>query len=75
MNCPYCGKEMEEGYIGSSRRMWWDTEEQGDMLSMTDHGFFLTKFSFSLSNIKSYHCKDCELLITNLKDRNPKLRK
>lgn len=73
MNCPNCGKEMKAGYIGSSRRIWWDTEENENIAVMTEQGFYLTKFSFDISNVKSYHCENCELLITNLKDLDPKL--
>ena len=57
MNCPNCGKEMKAGYIGSSRRIWWDTEENENIAVMTEQGFYLTKFSFDI----------------NLKDLDPKL--
>lgn len=41
----------------------------------SEHGFYLARSWIKPSSVKSYHCDNCELLITDLKDVNPKLRK
>ena len=75
MNCPNCGKEMEAGYLQAPSMILWDTTLQDGIVYFSEHGFYLARSWIKPSSVKSYHCDNCELLITDLKDVNPKLRK
>ncbi len=74
MNCPYCGKEMEAGWLQATSKIIWDTELQTGIEYLSDRGFYLARTWIKPSTIRSYYCEDCEVVITRKKDRNPKLR-
>ena len=40
MNCPYCGNEMEAGYLQGQSMILWDTELQDGIVNLSDRGFF-----------------------------------
>ena len=75
MHCLCCGKEMKIGYLQAPSMIVWDTELQDGIVNLTDRGFFLARSWIKPSTIKSCYCEDCGLLITFLKDRDPKLCK
>jgi len=68
MTCPYCGKEMEQGYIKSAQRLFWSKEkEMGIEIKSVQlsqnfwNGFFNGFF------IESHYCTDCKKIITSIK--------
>ena len=73
MNCPYCGNEMEAGYLQGQSMILWDTELQDGIVNLSDRGFFLARSWIKPSRIRSFYCGDCEVMITCKADRNPKL--
>ena len=73
MNCPYCGNEMEAGYLQGQSMILWDTELQDGIVNLSDRGFFLARSWIQPSRIRSFYCGDCEVMITRKADRNPKL--
>lgn len=74
MNCPYCGNEMEAGWLTATSKIVWDTEPQSGIEYLSDKGFYLARTWIKPSTIRSFYCEDCEVVITRKKDRNPKLR-
>lgn len=66
MNCPYCGKEMELGYIQSRDGVTWSDKEYAIKALAT-----LRPRSISLANgvgdkstaVYAYRCDDCKKVI------------
>ena len=67
MTCPYCGKEMEQGYIKSPQQLFWSKEkelgiESGSIkLSQRFWNGFFNGFS-----VESCYCPDCKKIITSV---------
>lgn len=67
MTCPYCGREMEQGYIKSSKQIFWGKEKElvmGEERTMLSQGFWDGFFhGFS---VESFYCPDCKKIITSV---------
>ena len=46
MNCPYCGNEMEAGYLQGQSMILWDTELQDGIVNLSDRGAKKFRFDF-----------------------------
>lgn len=64
MQCPFCGEEMERGYLKSSQRIHWGKEQKlgfiPDDIHLTKNfwqGFFEGNF------VEAYYCKQCKKMI------------
>lgn len=70
MNCPYCGKELIEGYIyGSDVPLVWMPKDKKPFLgSFPTQGEVLKESDtpFKLPKVTAYKCGDCKKLIVNL---------
>lgn len=69
MQCPYCGNEMTDGYLGTGPgRIAWLTEEPGVHAYPQGEGeFFLTKPSFwKCGSVKAPYCKTCKIILTKI---------
>ena len=69
MKCPYCNKEMEDGFLKSVHHISWGKEkgcgyQEGDIpLTKTKiETFFRGNF------VKSCFCNDCKKVIISLED-------
>jgi hypothetical protein len=68
MNCPYCAKEMETGYLrgGSGYELLW-TEEPFKMTSLpTGNDFFVCKASDVYRPI-AHLCRTCGKIVLDIK--------
>ena len=78
MNCPYCAKEMESGYLrgGSGYELLW-TEEPFKMTSLpTGNDFFVCKASDVYRPI-AHLCRACGKIVLDIKNKKaprPKAR-
>ena len=54
MNCPYCGKEMEAGWLTATSKIVWDTEPQSGIEYLSDKGFYLARTWIKPSTIRSF---------------------
>ena len=75
MNCPYCGKDMEKGYIKSSRRLFWsrggelETVDENDL--KLSKGFLKSLKGFFVGfSVESEYCKDCKKIIMEVREEN-----
>ena len=68
MICPYCGNEMELGFIQSrDALMWSDTERlvaalpftRGELINLADR----PGSGFSGNSVSAYCCKQCKKII------------
>lgn len=70
MNCPYCAKEMETGYLrgGSGYELLW-TEEPFKMTSLpTGNDFFVCKASDVYRPI-AHLCRACGKIVLDIKNK------
>lgn len=75
MECPYCKKEMLDGYIPASHMalMWIPENEKVPLtvFNKTRVGVNLTKLPISkMQKAKSYYCSDCKIVITPQVEEN-----
>ncbi|WIV13046.1 PF20097 family protein [Proteiniborus sp. MB09-C3] len=76
MNCPYCNKEMEKGYISDNRRykMLWLPEGTGFFLrtekNIKKHNGMIISKSHLLEwdNPVAYACRICKKVIIEYED-------
>ena len=67
MLCPYCGKEMEKGYIQSGRSFYWSSEKKGDGLPNANAGDIAFSSSFwSGAFLDAHICRGCGKLLADL---------
>ena len=69
MKCPYCGKELEAGYLKSSQRIFWGKERvlgfvRKDIRVTKNglNGFFEGHFA------EAQYCSACQKIIVSLPD-------
>ena len=58
MNCPDCGKTMEEGYLSSKGPVFWSEEVSGFPLPIRPGDVMLGK-AMGLLQPRAYLCRDC----------------
>ena len=70
MKCPYCAKEMERGFLKSSRFIHWGKERKlgflPDDLKLTRNNldaFFKGYF------VESYYCDACRKIVVSAQER------
>jgi len=62
MNCPYCGKPMEEGYLSSKTPVFWSEEVSGQPIP-TRRGDVMLGKMLGLLRPKAHLCRECETVI------------
>ncbi len=67
MNCPYCGKEMEKGYVDQTNPMipleWYSAKQEGDFLWSKRKEIKLTRAAEPLT---AWYCGECGKLIAEV---------
>lgn len=67
MLCPYCGFEMESGYLQANYSVTWSTKvHPGSTEPMYDGDFYLLKANWMKNNVNvpSHFCPQCKVVIT-----------
>lgn len=68
MKCPYCGEEMERGYIKSGRSIYWGKDELVDPIYYPND-IKINKFSlgdlFRGYSVEAYHCSSCKKIVVS----------
>ena len=68
MNCPYCSKEMEKGFIFNGRasvRWYPEGVDMGEFWPEKEETVMLAKLSWvSGAEAESWYCLDCRVVIT-----------
>ena len=65
MKCPYCEKEMEQGFIQSPHEISW---KKGDKRPLF---VILSELSFMKgSAVTAFLCRDCQKVIIDYSDEN-----
>lgn len=67
MKCPYCGAEMEQGYVQSARGIFWSTKRRKLFILPTYEDVEIAPMSWTASaNENSYLCRKCNKVIIDL---------
>lgn len=67
MKCPYCGNEMEQGYILASRGAYWVKKGREALFPRRSKGDITLVGLWSLtSGDNSYLCRGCGRIITEV---------
>lgn len=68
MKCPYCGEEMESGFIKSGRSIYWGKDEMVDPIYYPND-IKVNKFSlgdlFRGCTVEAYHCSSCKKIVVS----------
>ena len=65
MKCPYCNEKMTEGYIQSSRKVFFTIEEHTLMIIPSKNDQLLTKNNWSMPTRKALCCPACKKVIVD----------
>ena len=70
MDCPYCGKQMNEGFIQSRGPLYFNNGKRPRAIASGDlKTINLTKASlFKAPYIKANYCKGCKKIVIELGD-------
>ena len=64
MNCPCCGKPMEEGVLDSRGPVRWTDSASGMEFPASTHDVLLGK-ALGLLRPKAYLCRDCRKVVAD----------
>nr|WP_326186484.1 PF20097 family protein [uncultured Oscillibacter sp.] len=68
MECPYCGKPMEAGYLSSRSPVFWSENVSGLALPTQGSDVLLGKM-LGLMRPRAWLCRDCGKVITDYKKK------
>lgn len=64
MNCPFCGKEMEQGFVQSARRVLYTAQKNEGPFSIKAKGdIVLTANNWVNPTCVAYHCRSCKRVV------------
>ena len=63
MNCPFCSREMEQGFVQSGTRILWTKRIHKISLLPKDGDVLLLKSVLKPSAIPARICKDCKTIM------------
>lgn len=74
MKCPYCGNEMEQGFIQSPQEISWKKGDKRPFLGRAqfhEGSVILSELSFMKgSAVTAFLCRDCKKVIIDYLDEN-----
>ena len=77
MKCPYCGNEMEQGFIQSPQEISWKKGDKRPLLGRAlfhEGSVILSELSFMKgSAVTAFLCRDCKKVIIDYSDENADL--
>ena len=68
MKCPYCGKEMERGYLYGGNRIIWTQDEIRFTALAGERDIQLAGWGFFGSRIPAETCKGCHKVIVDYEE-------
>ena len=66
MKCPWCEKEMTEGFINSSRNVIFSEKPNEALFFLNDkENIGLTQHNWTRPSAKAYHCESCKKVVVD----------
>lgn len=68
--CPYCGQEMEKGYITTDANAvaWRKEKHESALVLKKSDGIQIAKNHFAACNFEAYCCRSCKKVIIEYGD-------
>ena len=64
MKCPWCGKEMDKGFVQSARPVIWSPDKKKLFFSATtSDDFTISKGYWNGCFAEAYHCPKCKKVV------------
>ena len=67
MNCPYCGKPMQMGYLQSARPFFWGPEKHSFFFAASKGEVKVSEGLWDGCYAESWYCVDCHKLVMDVK--------
>lgn len=64
MDCPYCGKEMEQGYLSSRSPVFWSEEVSGLPVPTRREDVLLGGKLGLVTRPRAFLCRNCKMVLT-----------
>ena len=66
MKCPWCGKEMTDGYINSARKVVFSKDPNEVLFYINSkNNVNLTQYNWTAPSAKAYHCENCKKVVVD----------
>lgn len=73
--CPYCGNEMQSGYLQSGKPIIWAAEEKSLVFSASrDNEYTVSHGLLEGCFAETYFCKNCDIFILEKREQPKKAR-
>lgn len=70
MECPYCGRQMINGFVQSSEPIYFNRGNKARFFAAGDlKSKSLTRFSIKAPYVKAYLCDSCQKIIIDINRR------
>ncbi|MBE5760636.1 MAG: hypothetical protein E7334_01410 [Clostridiales bacterium] len=69
MNCPFCGREMEAGYVQSARLFFFARKKHRAWLNPGINDTLLSKSNFWNPQAPAFICENCKKVIVDYSER------
>ena len=67
MQCPYCGNEMERGFVQSARPVFWSPEKKKVFFKPSlQEDFEISEGFWNGSFAESHFCRNCKKVILSV---------
>lgn len=65
MNCPFCGKEMERGFLQTGNKIIWAKKQHSVSLVAKEGEVALGNAIFGGIALDAFICKDCKKVVVD----------
>lgn len=70
MKCPFCGNEMQSGYLQSGRPfVWSEGKKVGPVIRKTGPDVVVSEGFWVGCHARSEYCPDCKKIITSVPEK------
>jgi hypothetical protein len=70
MECPFCNKEMENGFVQSGKEIFWGDKKHKVFCFPHDEGEFSLADGWNSAVINACCCRDCKKIIIDYSNIN-----
>lgn len=68
MQCPYCSRDMEDGYIQSARHFYFTRKLHKFMIFPCEGDTTLSTHNLTAPRCEAHRCRDCKKVILRYED-------
>lgn len=68
MKCPFCGREMTEGFVQSSRWVYFTKQRHKFFFRPKEDDVVLSTHNWTAPTAKAWHCSNCMKVIVDYEE-------